>query len=80
MNKRVAPDCTVCCKECQIKECPLKQKPIVINIPAVGTWTITDLRHTCRKNKVKGYTKMDRDQLIVEVNNIITNSYSKFKI
>jgi len=57
-----------------------KEKPIIINIPAVETWTITDLRYTCRKNKIKGYTKMNRDELIIEVNSIITNSYSKFKI
>jgi len=74
--------CKECCKECQLSECPLREneKPIIINIPAVETWTITDLRYTCRKNKIKGYTKMDRQQLIIEVNEIIKKSYSKFEI
>lgn len=46
-------------------------KPVGINIPAVETWPITHLRNTCKKNKVKGYTKMDREQLIHEVKEII---------
>jgi hypothetical protein len=54
--------------------------PIIIKIPALSEWTITELRYTCRKNKVKGYTKMTREQLIIEVNEIIRNRYSKFTI
>jgi len=50
-----------------------KEEPIIINIPSVDNWTITDLKFTCRKNKVKGYTKMNRDQLIIEVKRIIEN-------
>ena len=49
------------------------EEPIIINIPSVDSWTITDLRYTCRRNKVKGYTKMDREQLIIEVRKIIQN-------
>ena len=51
----------------------VSDKPIIINIPSVDTWNITALRYTCRKNKVKGYIKMDREQLIVEVKKIIHN-------
>lgn len=47
--------------------------PIIIKIPKVDDWTITDLRYTCKKNKVKGYTKMSREQLIIKVNSIIKN-------
>ena len=50
-----------------------KEEPIIINIPSVDSWTITDLKFTCRKNKIKGYTKMSRDQLIIEVKRIIEN-------
>lgn len=47
-------------------------EPIVIKIPAVTEWTLKELRYACKHNKVKGYTKMDRDELIVEVNEIIS--------
>lgn len=49
--------------------------PVTIHIPSVDSWTITDLRYTCRRNKVKGYTAMDREQLIEEVKKVI----NKFK-
>lgn len=51
----------------------MDEKPIVINIPAVDTWNITDLRYTCKRNKVKGYTKMSREELISEVKRIVAN-------
>jgi hypothetical protein len=46
---------------------------VTINIPAVETWNITQLRYTCKKNKVKGYTKMKKPQLIEEVKKVIAN-------
>ena len=46
---------------------------VIINIPAVESWNITQLRYTCKKNKVKGYTKMDKPQLIEAVKDIIKN-------
>lgn len=52
-------------------------EPIIINVPSVDNWTITDLKYTCRKNKVKGYTKMDRKQLIIEVKKIIKTMKEK---
>lgn len=52
----------------------MSEKPVVINIPAVETWPITHLRNACKRNKVKGYTKMDREQLIVAVKAIIEGS------
>ncbi|MFT8313191.1 MAG: hypothetical protein ABF633_02930 [Clostridium sp.] len=49
------------------------EEPIIIHMPSVKEWNITQLRYACKKNKVKGYTKMNRDQLIVAVENIIKN-------
>ena len=46
-------------------------KEILINIPKVEDWTITDLRYTCKKNKIKSYTKMNKEQLINAVKKII---------
>lgn len=47
------------------------EKPVILNIPNVETWTMTDLKYTCKRNKVKGYTKMTKDELIVAVNGVI---------
>lgn len=49
----------------------MKEKPVIINIPSVDTWNLTSLRYACKKNKVKGYKKMTRDQLIEEVKGIV---------
>lgn len=43
----------------------------IIKIPAVKEWTLKDLKYTCKRNKVKGYTKMSRDELVAAVENII---------
>jgi hypothetical protein len=48
-----------------------KTEKVTINIPAVDTWNITALRYTCKRNKVKGYTKMNRDQLIIAVKEVM---------
>lgn len=52
----------------------LEDKPIIIKIPSVETWNITSLRYCCKKNKVKGYTKMSKEQLIEEVQKIINKA------
>ena len=39
----------------------------------VDKWTKTDLLITCKNNKVKGYTRMSKSQLIEEVKKTITN-------
>lgn len=51
--------------------------PITIKIPAIKDWSITDLRRCCKKNKVKGYTNMNKDQLIEAVKAILDNMKSK---
>ncbi|MEK4091699.1 hypothetical protein [Viridibacillus sp. FSL H8-0110] len=51
----------------------MSEKTIVINIPSVDTWNLTQLRFTCKNKKVKGYTKMSREQLIEEVKRIFAD-------
>ncbi|MCR8860369.1 hypothetical protein NQ113_24675 [Bacillus pseudomycoides] len=46
-------------------------KPVIINIPPVENWTIKNLKSVCRHNKIKGYTTMDRDQLVQCVKEIL---------
>ena len=46
-------------------------KEVALNIPSVDDWTLTDLRKCCRKNKVKGYAKFSREQLILAVKDVI---------
>jgi len=46
-------------------------KEVVLNIPTIEDWTLTDLRKCCRKNKVKGYAKFSREQLIEAVRSVI---------
>ncbi|MEG3040874.1 MAG: hypothetical protein RR891_02645 [Clostridium sp.] len=43
---------------------------VTINIPSVQDWNVTQLRYCCKKNKVKGYTKMTKEQLVDEVKKI----------
>ena len=51
----------------------MSNEKIVIEIPSVDTWNITALRGACKRNKVKGYTKMDKEQLVEAVKGIIAN-------
>ncbi|HEY2493071.1 MAG TPA: hypothetical protein VGI33_09190 [Paenibacillus sp.] len=52
---------------------------ITINIPPVEKWTLRDLKSVCRHNKIKGYTKMSREQLIVHVREILGHMESSTK-
>lgn len=49
----------------------MSEKPVIINIPSVEKWTIKNLKSVCRHNKIKGYTKMERDQLVQCVKDIL---------
>lgn len=51
----------------------MSEETVIINIPRVEDWTLTQLRYTCKRNKVKGYTKMTREELIANVKEIIKN-------
>lgn len=55
----------------------IKGDAITINVPAVKDWNITELRRCCKKNKVKGYTKMDKQQLANEVEKILARISEK---
>ena len=48
----------------------MNNKPIIIDMGKLEDWPITHLRYTCRKNKVKGYTKMSKVELVEEVRKI----------
>jgi hypothetical protein len=43
----------------------------LFNILPVEKWPKTDLLYTCKKKQVKGYTRMDKPQLIEEVKKIM---------
>lgn len=45
----------------------------VINIPAIDTWTDKELNYPLKKNKIKCYTKMTREQKIEAVKAILKN-------
>ncbi|WP_180232031.1 Ish1 domain-containing protein [Bacillus cereus] len=49
----------------------MTEKTITINIPSVEKWTLRDLKSVCRHHKINGYAKMNRDQLIVHVREIL---------
>lgn len=49
----------------------MSDKPIIIDMGKLEDWPISHLRKACKKNKVRGYTKMSKDQLIQEVRKIL---------
>lgn len=69
--------------QCYLKKIPLDKaletiippevndKPIVIDMGNIEDWPITHLRRACQKNKVKGYSKMSKDELVQEVKKIL---------
>jgi hypothetical protein len=40
-------------------------KPIIIDMGKVEDWPVSHLRRACQRNKVLGYTKMNKDELAV---------------
>lgn len=46
------------------------QGSVTISMGRVEDWPISQLRYTCKKNKVKGYTTMTKEALVVEVKKI----------
>lgn len=55
----------------------IKGEAVTIKIPGLKDWPITHLRNTCKKNKVKGYTKMTKEQLIEAVRQILDDFHNK---
>lgn len=50
---------------------------VIIKVPIVSEWSISELRKCCKKHKVKGYTKMDRVQLVTAAHEIIDKIKSR---
>ncbi|MED1010754.1 hypothetical protein [Bacillus mycoides] len=46
---------------------------ITINIPPVEEWPLKQLKSVCRHNEIKGYTKMNREELVKHVREVIKN-------
>ncbi|MBY0129140.1 hypothetical protein H0177_02530 [Bacillus cereus] len=57
----------------------MEEQAITINIPPVEKWTLRDLKSVCRHCKIKGYAKMSRDQLIVQVREILGHTENSTK-
>lgn len=51
---------------------------VIIEVPNIENWTIKELRYTCKHNKIKGYSKMSREQMIVQINEIINKVKNNF--
>lgn len=48
----------------------IKGEAVTIQMPKLEDWPITHLRKACKKNKVKGYTTMTKEQLVEAVRRI----------
>lgn len=44
---------------------------VSIRVPGIDEWSLSDLKKCCKKNKVKGYTKMSKKQLQEAVKEIV---------
>lgn len=51
----------------------IKGESVTIRVPSVESWTLKELKYCCKNNKVKGYTKMNKEQLVVAVKKILEN-------
>jgi len=49
----------------------MNDKTVIVSIPPVEEWPLKQLKSVCRHNKIKGYTKMDREKLVQHVKEII---------
>lgn len=48
----------------------IKGQSVTIQLPKLEDWPISHLRKACMKNKVKGYTTMNKEQLVEAVRKI----------
>lgn len=55
----------------------IKGDPVIIKMPRLEDWPITHLRNACKKNKVKGYSKMNKEQLVDAVRKILDNYHKE---
>ena len=49
----------------------IKGESVTIKVPGVEEWTLKELRYCCKNHKVKGYTKMTKEQLVTVVKEIL---------
>ncbi|PDY91452.1 hypothetical protein [Bacillus toyonensis] len=49
----------------------MNDQTVIVSIPPVEEWPLKQLKSVCRHNKIKGYTKMDRKELVHHVKEII---------
>ena len=54
----------------------MNDQTVIVSIPPVEEWPLKQLKSVCRHNKIKGYTKMDREELVKNVKEIIKNMKS----
>lgn len=51
----------------------IKGESVTIRVPGVESWTLKELKYCCKNHKVKGYTKMNKEQLVEVVKEILNN-------
>jgi|GEM_PF-3193542 len=49
----------------------IKGEAVTIELPSLEEWPISHLRKACKKNKVKGYSKMSKEELVKAVRRIL---------
>lgn len=49
-------------------------RPVILDMGKLEDWPISHLRRACQRNKVKGYTTMNKDELVAAVRDIIQQS------
>lgn len=49
------------------------EETVIINIPPISEWSMAELRKFCKRNKVKGYLKMERKELVEKTTEIVEN-------
>lgn len=51
----------------------IKGESTTIRVPGAESWTLKELKYCCKNHKIKGYTKMTKEQLVVAVKEILKN-------
>ena len=49
----------------------IKGEAVTIELPSLEEWPISHLRKACKKNKVKGYSKMSKDELVEAIKQLL---------
>jgi hypothetical protein len=51
-----------------------EERPVILDMGKLEDWPITHLRRACQRNQIKGYSRMNRDELVAAVRGIIQRS------